>query len=119
MKPSKEELLLLRSLAEMVRSKKMTQEIIASETGVHQSQISRILSGQIKRMSPNALLLCNYANSAIPAPRLHPLNYRGMLTDAVLRAWDGTPKHAQALCLALEALREVQTSFQQSEPNAR
>lgn len=97
----------------------MTQEIIASETGIHQSQISRILSGQIKRMSPNALLLCTYAKSAIPAPRLHPLDYRGMLTDAVLRAWDGTPKHAQALCLALEALREVQTSFQQSKPNAR
>lgn len=103
----------------MVRSKEATQEQIASETGVHQSQVSRILSGQIRRMSPNALMICKYAKLSVPSRSTQSHDYRNMLTDAVLRAWDGTPQHARALCLALEALREVQTSFQQREPNGR
>lgn len=119
MKPTAEKLLLLEGLAQMVRTRETTQEIISSETGVHQSQVSRILSGQIRRMSPNALALCKYAYLKMPLRSQSAPDYKSMLTDAVLRAWDGTPKHAQALHLALEALREVQTAFQAKESDAR
>jgi transcriptional regulator with XRE-family HTH domain len=53
----------LMLLAERVRSKTLTQLTIAQNTGVHQSQVSRVLAGQLRRASPNVLKLCEYAKT--------------------------------------------------------
>jgi transcriptional regulator with XRE-family HTH domain len=44
-----------------VAQKRLTQLEVSRVTGVHQSQISRILSGNVRRPSKNVLKLCRYA----------------------------------------------------------
>ena len=51
----------LSLLAQCINRKQITQQGVSLETGVHQSQISRILAGQVRRSSPNVLKLCKYA----------------------------------------------------------
>jgi transcriptional regulator with XRE-family HTH domain len=41
----------------------ITQTDISKGTGVHQSQVSRILAGHSKRQSPNLKKICAYAES--------------------------------------------------------
>ena len=48
-------------LASDVACRRISQVKISSDTGVHQSQVSRILSGQAKRSSKNVQSLCSYA----------------------------------------------------------
>lgn len=50
-------------LADYVRNKKLTQQELASATGVHQSHVSRILAGHARRPSQNLLKLCKYAET--------------------------------------------------------
>jgi transcriptional regulator with XRE-family HTH domain len=63
---------ILNRLAEAVASNAVTQQTISEATGVHQSQISRILSGKVRRVSKNVLRLCNFYNlhmlGRVPAP---------------------------------------------------
>lgn len=50
-------------LADYVEKKRLTQQELASATGVHQSHVSRILAGHARRPSPNLLKLCKYAET--------------------------------------------------------
>lgn len=50
-------------LADYVKMKRLTQQELALAVGVHQSQVSRILSGQARRRSRNLLKLCKYAET--------------------------------------------------------
>lgn len=50
-------------LADYVKKKKLTQQELASATGVHQSHVSRILAGHARRPSRNLIKLCNYAET--------------------------------------------------------
>lgn len=54
---------LLYLLAERVRLGELTQREVAEATGVHQSQVSRILAGGARRTSKNVLHLCKFAES--------------------------------------------------------
>jgi len=54
---------LLAKLSGFLKSNKIRQKEVADATGVHQSQISRIISGHVRRASPNVLKLCRYADS--------------------------------------------------------
>lgn len=106
---SEHQLSLLAMLADLVRRGQITQVQIQAVTGVHQSQISRILRGQVRRTSANVDALCKYAKtrhggragSRSPAglQRLHAV---------ASRLWNGTPDHAQALADAMEAIGRVQ-----------
>ncbi|MFM0187998.1 hypothetical protein PQR25_19570 [Paraburkholderia nemoris] len=98
----------LRYLAALVGARQITQATIASATGVHQSQISRILSGQIRRSSKNVYVLCKYAVSLRREVRNGDGHAAEALSATVLRVWDGTQHHADALIELLEALRAVQ-----------
>jgi transcriptional regulator with XRE-family HTH domain len=53
----------LQLLADCVKKRKLTQRELESATGVHQSQVSRILGGHARRPSPNLLKLCKYAET--------------------------------------------------------
>lgn len=57
----------------------LTQNSLANATGVHQSQISRILAGNIRRTSKNVLKLCKYAETFSPSE--NEFNY---LNDEIL-----------------------------------
>lgn len=73
LQPSQVEL--LDALATHVASRNITQQAIALATGVHQSQISRILSGEVRRASKNVIKICKYAE-ALPRPQLSAENKR-------------------------------------------
>lgn len=53
----------LNLLSEYISLRRTTQLEISRATGVHQSQISRILSGGVRRASKNVIRLCKYADS--------------------------------------------------------
>lgn len=57
---------LLRLLADRVLSGELLQTQIAEATGVHQSQVSRILAGEARRASKNVLRLCKFAEGLRP-----------------------------------------------------
>lgn len=58
---------LLHHVAELVAERKLTQTELSRVTGIHQSQISRILAGQLSRASRNVQKLCEYAKY-LPEP---------------------------------------------------
>ena len=54
---------MINVLRDLVSSSTTTQSEVSRVTGVHQSQISRILSGNMRRSSKNVQKLCKYAES--------------------------------------------------------
>ena len=98
----------LRRLAALVDRGTVTQTEISTETGVSQSQVSRILSGQFRRASKNVLAICRYASLRRERPRSSEASDRAALTTALLALWDGTPSHAQALIDMLSAIGAAQ-----------
>ena len=82
---------------------------IAADTGIHQSQVSRLLRGHFRRLSPNVRTLLAYAASgkaAKPAPRAAEAA-RAAVIRAALRTWDATPEGAQALVRLLRSVQEI------------
>ena len=80
----------------------------AADTGIHQSQVSRLFRGQFTRISPNVRTLLDYAPGAA-RPRPAPVAAPGK--DAVIRealkTWDATPEGARALVKLLKSVREM------------
>jgi predicted XRE-type DNA-binding protein len=78
----------------------MTQAEIAGATGIHQSQISRLMSGKFKRISArNFATLCRYADTrhSVQPP------ISGVLKDTIEAVWDGSKHQEQALVKLLRA----------------
>lgn len=95
-----------RSLAALGRRASTVD--IAARTGIHQSQVSRLLRGQFRRMSPNVRRLLDYN----PEVKKRTLNTEAeqAVIRAALRTWDATPEGARALVRLLrsvEGLRRV------------
>ena len=94
-----------RSLAALGR--RVSTVDIAARTGIHQSQVSRLLRGQFRRLSPNVRRLLAYK----PGPKKAPdLEAKQAVIRAALRTWDATPEGARALVRLLrsvEGLRRV------------
>ena len=96
-----------RRLAELLRTKMtatgVTQCQLEESTGIHQSQISRILQGRFKQASKNVLSLCKFLGiDASP-----PLRSSPRLERAVCNLWDGTPRHETVLLRLIEAVSQV------------
>ena len=84
---------------------------IAARTGIHQSQVSRLLRGQFRRVSPNVSKLLQYARQpAQTGPSEGKDQAKQAVIRAALRTWDATPEGARALVRLLrsvEGLRRV------------
>ena len=82
---------------------------VATDTRIHQSQVSRLLRGQFKRISPNVRTLLRYARqpkryaSAREPSRLA----KESVIRAALRTWDTTPEGAQALVRLLRSVEGI------------
>src|ERR1700682_731757 len=78
----------------------MKQVEIARATGIHQSQISRMMSGNFRRVTArNLAKLCKYADVVRSAQRhISPL-----LKKTLEALWDGSPEQEQALVRLLKA----------------
>jgi transcriptional regulator with XRE-family HTH domain len=105
---------LLRFLARQVLERKVSQLDLQLATGVHQSQISRILAGHVRRLSPNVLVLCKYAETLRIAVPALPSNGGEELQTAITRLWDGSTQHALALIDALGAIGKLQDVVRRS-----
>jgi hypothetical protein len=85
---------------------------VAADTGIHQSQVSRLFRGQFKRISPNVRTLLAYARQ--------PKRYAGgvkpsqlarqAVIRAALRTWDTTPEGARALVRLLRSVEGMRKS---------
>jgi transcriptional regulator with XRE-family HTH domain len=82
----------------------LTQEAIAAELAISQSQVSRVLSGKSRRASRVCVRVCEYVeNLAAPGPRRRaPISPE--LAQAVTGVWDGTTEHAELLAALLNTL---------------
>jgi len=81
---------------------------VAVDTGIHQSQVSRLLRGQFHRLSRNVQLLLAYAGKAgrAAAPRRAEAA-KASVIKAALRTWDATPEGAQALVRPLRSVQDL------------
>ena len=101
---------LLERLRGLVETRHTTQMEIARATGIHQSQISRILSGNIRRSSPNVLRLCKYAE--VTCTKSHQdVDLNSSLTALMERLAKESPSEALALKKVIDSLVEWRTNW--------
>jgi hypothetical protein len=82
---------------------------VAADTGIHQSQVSRLFRGQFARLSPNVRALLayarepgRYANAKAPSETA-----RAAVIRAALRTWDSTPEGARTLVRLLRSVERL------------
>lgn len=93
-----------RALAALGRRAQTVE--LAARTGIHQSQVSRLLRGQFRRVSPNVERLLAFAaqpGRRTPGARLET-QARQAVIRAALRTWDATPEGARALVRLLRSV---------------
>lgn len=84
---------------------------VAADTGIHQSQVSRLFRGQFSRISPNVRALLDYAAAgARPRPAREPAPGKEAVIREALKTWDSTPQGARALVRLLRSVREVRAA---------
>ncbi|MFN2644798.1 MAG: hypothetical protein ABR570_07405 [Burkholderiales bacterium] len=102
------ELARARSTLERLRRRVSTVRI-AADTGIHQSQVSRLVRGHFRRLSPNVRTLLAYAEK--PAARKDARGEgeaaKAAVIKAALRTWDATPAGAQALVRLLRSVEQL------------
>lgn len=99
----------LETLKASVKSRRIGLKRISDATGVHISQVSRILSGKVKRASPNVEKICKFAKLAdLHSP---PIESEELLWKAVKNVWDGTSEHAEALMNFMAAIGRYQVAI--------
>jgi hypothetical protein len=92
-----------RSLAALARRASTVE--IAAASGIHQSQVSRLLRGQFRRVSPNVRKLLGYKPGE--EKRNPEEDDRRAVIQAALRTWDATPEGAQALVRLLKSIQAL------------
>lgn len=105
----------LDALRASVDARNIGLKHISEATGVHISQVSRILSGKIKRGSKNVEKICKFAE--IADLQQNSTGSEELLFKAVKEVWDGTNEHAIALVNFLAAINRYQTDIQKHSNN--
>src|SRR5687767_8226597 len=92
-----------RALAALARRAQTVE--LAARTGIHQSQVSRLLRGQFRRVSPNVRKLLDCAAEPVRrTPGSQEVQAREAVIRAALRTWDATPEGARALVRLLRSV---------------
>ena len=92
-----------RSLSALARRAQTVE--LAARTGIHQSQVSRLLRGQFRRVSPNVRKLLQYGRQ--PGQTRSPEGIdqaKQAVIRAALKTWDATPAGARALVRLLRSV---------------
>lgn len=84
----------------------VSQKELAKSTGVHQSQISRMLAGKARRVSKNLLKLSSYLDN-LHFCYANKSEIPQVLKDAIQFSWDGTARHAEALARVIVSLNNL------------
>lgn len=94
-------------LMEIFKKERVVQLDIQNNTGVSQSQISRILNGNFSRVDgKNVKRICKYANISLSendVPTSDPRKSE-ILIGALQEIWDGTHKKEKALAGLIRSL---------------
>lgn len=99
-------------LHDLFKKKDLTQLDIALETGIDQSQVSRILNGKFKSVdSKNVKKICKYAELEIrrkakPRRKAHQSD---LLMRAIDSVWDGSDKQEKVLAKLIRAVKPMLT----------
>ena len=91
-----------QELARRLADAGVTQTRIAADLGVSQSQVSRLLAGEIKRRSKLFERLCAYVEAMPGFER--PEAPIAEIYAAINDTWDGTIEHARALAHVIRAV---------------
>jgi hypothetical protein len=108
-----------RALLELAQRVPTTR--VAADTGIHQSQVSRLFRGQFKRLSPNVHTLLAYAREPgryahVQAPSQAA---KAAIVRAALRTWDSTPEGARALVRLLRSVERLSRARRRARRAAR
>lgn len=88
----------------LIESFGLTQEELSSATKVSQSQISRILSGSLRRNSKSYKKICEYVLSRQRLPTIEDVCRNQELTQALASIWDGSDTQAKKLASVIKSL---------------
>lgn len=100
----------LEELRVLFRVAGISQSDLAIATGIHQSQISRILSGRSGGSSESMHRLCTFllaTSTASPADRV--IGSRELI-EALAYTWDGSSGQEKALASVIRSLRGLALS---------
>ncbi|MGY4167531.1 helix-turn-helix domain-containing protein [Bradyrhizobium sp. USDA 4529] len=91
---------LLDEMQAQIAARHLSAMDISRSSGVDQSQVSRILAGDFKRISQNVMQICNFLGinpgrfvGSLPGDD----DTRRRIADSALSVWDGTPEGAELL----------------------
>lgn len=96
-------------LAMRIKEMNKTQINITEDTGINQSQVSRIVSGRFSLCSKNVRKLCKYANIEVVECDSNTI-WNKKLMKVLNSAWDGTEEHAKAITQILLAVGAIRKS---------
>ena len=81
----------------------LTQAQISAHLGIHQSQVSRILSGQLVRRTRILEAICQFLELQTVGVSAATVRENAELIDALASVWDGTNVHATALAAVIRS----------------
>ena len=105
------------AVKQRMRDRKHVQKDVEIATGVHQSHISRFLSGHGKRMTARIEALCKYAGFEIAPHNEHEAAQRE-LSQALQRAIGDNPGATLALARIVQALTPI-LRYLPNEPSSK
>jgi len=91
-------------LAAAIAAAGVTQKEIQRLTGVNQAQISRILSGEVRRVSKNVIQICKYANIDFLISLDFQLIENRAFMQVIENAVAGDPQRAYAIANVVKAV---------------
>ena len=91
------------ALKTQIALRRLTQSEVATQAGVDQATVSRILARCPRRNGKAFYRLCNYA--LMPSSRKKRFDPRdnGEMMEALRDVWDGTDDHAEAIAGLIRA----------------
>lgn len=96
-------------LSSLAKSLGITQEDISNNTGISQSQVSRLLSGHGKHKSKSYIEICNYVNSCRNGISPELVRQNDELINALASVWDGSARQSAAIANIIQSLGGICT----------
>ncbi len=96
---------LAQSLRKALQDRAMSAALLARQTGVHPSRISRFLHGKFATNNPELMQICTFLGVSTSAGT--DVDPAARIVASALRIWDGTPEDANEVVTLLEQLARV------------
>lgn len=103
------------AVEQQMKRKEHSQLAVATLTGVSQSDVSRLLSGQRKRVTPQVIALCEYAEFDADLTT-HSAAAERRLSQALRGAIGDNPEARSALTRVLEVLAPLLRNYHSEGP---